>query len=135
MLAINFRIEFELGTKFRNQTRFSVKDKVHKMPRIELACHIRKVPAIHLLDLLDFGALFLKFSLESIDNVFHGVLSALGIKHEQGFVTVIHNSGFLLNRFIAERTPLSITHFTASPARPIIFSTAGRSSSKNRPRT
>ncbi len=112
-----------------------MKNEVHVITGVEFARHVGKLALVHFLDLLDFGAFFLKFGLETIDDVFHGIIPALRIEHEQRFVTVLHDSGILLKRFIAESTPLSIAHFTASAARAIVFSTTGISSSKKRPST
>src|SRR5205814_7918411 len=65
-------------------------------------------------------------------HIFDGVFFALGVEHEQSLVTVLHCSSVLLKVFIAETSPLSITHFTASTARSIVELTSGLSSSKNR---
>ena len=56
-------------------------------------------------------AFLLKFAFQTVDDVLHGVLFALRVQDEQCFVAVLHDSGFLLNVFIAETTPLSIGHF------------------------
>ena len=135
MLAINLGIELEFRAQFRDQLRIGVKNEIHVMTGVELARDVGKLALVHLLDLLDLGAFLLKFGLQAIDDVLDGVFLALRIQHEQRFVTVLHDSGNLLKVFIAESTPLSIAHFTASAARATVFSTSARSSSKKRPRT
>ena len=84
------------------------------------------------LHLLDLSAFFLKFRFQSIGDLLDGVLFALCVKHKQRFVTVVHISWVLLKVFIAETSPLSIAHFTASTARSIVDLTTGFSSSKKR---
>src|SRR6266581_5664272 len=94
------------------------KNKVHVKARIERPGHIRKLALVHFLHLLDLGALFFEFRFEPVDNVVDALLFSLRIEDEQGFVTFFHglSSSILLKLFIAETTPLSIAHFTASTA-------------------
>ena len=135
MLAVNFRIELEFRTQLGDQLRVGMENEIHVRAGIEFARDVGKLALVHLLHLLDLGAFFLKFGFEAIDDVFDGVFFALRVEHEQRFVTILHDSGILLKVFIAESTPLSIAHFTASTARSIAFFTIGFSSSKKRPRT
>src|SRR6202011_4379290 len=132
MLTINFRIEFEFRLQFVDQIRLSVKNKIHVKAGIQRPGGIRKRSPIHLLHLLDLGAFLLKFRLQSIDNVVHAVFFSLRVEDQQRFVTVLHGScsSILLKVFIAETTPLSTAHFTASATRSIVDLTSGFCSSK-----
>src|SRR5205814_10677484 len=97
---------------------------------------IGKLALIHFLHLLDLSAFFFKFRFQAVDNVVHAVVLALRDKDEQCFVTILHDSSsILLKVFIAETTPLSIAHFTASAARVIVDLTSSFSSSKKLLRT
>src|SRR5438046_1408737 len=132
VLTIDFRIKFKFGTQLRNELRIGVKNKVHVRAGIKRPRHIGKLALIHFLHLLDLCAFSLKFRFQSIDNIFDRVFFALRIEHEQRLVTILHDSSVLLKLFIAETSPLSIAHFTASAARSIVDLTSGFSSSKNR---
>src|ERR1700730_180620 len=96
---------------------------------IQRARHVGKRAFVHFLHLLDLGAFLLNVGLEALDYLVHRILPALGVEHEQRFVTILHDSSDLLNLFIAETKPLSIAHFTASAAHSMIEVTSGFSSS------
>src|SRR5262249_35866269 len=132
MLAVNFRVEFELRFQFVDQLRVGVKNKVHVKAGVERSGSVGKRPPVHFLHLFNLGAFLLKLGLQAIDNVMHTVLFSLRIDHEQGFITILHGSfsSILLKVFIAETTPLSTAHFTASAARSIVDLASPFSSSK-----
>jgi hypothetical protein len=156
MLAVNLGIEFEFRAQFPDQLRIGLENEIDVKAGIERTSHIGKLAFIHLLNLLDFGAFLLKLRFKPLNDFVDRILSALGVKHEQRFVTIFHGSsvGWLrtsagetdssrrrggevseLNLFIAETKPLSMAHFTASAARSIAESISGFSSSENRPNT
>src|SRR5438876_5568480 len=109
-----------------------MEDKVHIKAGIERPGRVGKLALVHFLHLLDLRALLFKLGLEPVDNVMDAVFLPLGIEDKQCFVTVLHgsSSSILLKVFIAETTPLSIAHFTASAARVMDDLTSGFCSSK-----
>src|ERR1041385_4085953 len=137
MLTVNLGIEFEFRAELNDELRIGFENKVHVKARIEGPSRIGELALVHFLHLLDRGALLFEFGFEPINDVVDAVFLSLRIEHEQGFVTFFHvsSSSILLNVFIAETTPLSIAHFTASTARSTVDLTSGFSSSKKRPRT
>src|SRR5438105_14732407 len=135
MLTIDFRIELKFGPQFRNQLRGGIENEVNVVSGIEFRGHIGELPFIHLLHLLDFRAFLLKLGFEPVDNFFHRLVFPLGVKDEQRFVTIHHDSSILLNVFIAATMPLSTAHLIASTERSIADFTSVRSSSKKLPRT
>src|SRR5439155_20741187 len=123
-------------TQLDDQLRIRLKNKVHVKSGVERAGHVGELAFVHFLHLLDFGAFFFEFRFQAVDNVVHAVLLSLRVEHKQRFVTIFHGSSSgLLKMFIAETTPLSIAHFSASTARSIVDLTSGFSSSKKRPST
>src|SRR5204863_8693969 len=106
-------------------------NEVHIKTGIKRAGGVGELAFVHFLHLLDFGALFFEFGFQTLDNVMHALFLPLRVKDEQRFVTILHDSSsILLKVFIAETTPLSIAHFTASAARLIVDLTSSFSSSK-----
>ena len=80
MLAVNFRVELELRAQFRDELRVGVKNEIHVMPGIQFARDIRELTFVHLLDLLDLRAFFLKFGLETVDDILDCIIPALGVE-------------------------------------------------------
>src|SRR5262249_3411084 len=137
MLPVNFRVQLKFGTQLRDQVRLGVKNKIDVEPGIERPGRVGKRPLVHLLDLLKLGAFFFKLRFHAVDNVVDTVFFSLRIEDQQRLITVLHafSSSILLKVFIAETTPLSIAHFTASTARSMVDLTSGFSSSKKLLRT
>src|SRR6266550_3615126 len=134
ILTIHFRIEFKFRLQLRDYSRIGNKDKVHVISGIERTGHIGELALVHFLHLFDLRTFFLKLRFQSVDDFPDGFFFALGVQHQQRFITAVHASSVsvLLKVFIAETSPLSIAHFNASTARPIVDLTSGFSSSKNR---
>jgi len=132
MLTVNFRIEFKFGPQFCDQVWVGMEDKIHIKAGVERAGGVGELTLVHFLNLLDLSAFFFKLRFQAIDNVVHAFFFALRVNNEQRFVTILHGSfsSILLKVFIAETTPLSIAHFTASAARVIVDLTNSFSSSK-----
>src|SRR5436305_2846387 len=61
MLAVNFRVELELGAQFRDQLRVGLEHKIDIVTGVDRPGDVGKMPLIHLLDLFDVGAFLLKF--------------------------------------------------------------------------
>src|SRR5437899_170420 len=134
ILTIHFRIEFKFRLQLRDYSRIGNKDKVHVISGIERTGHIGELALVHFLHLFDLRTFFLKLRFQSVDDFPDGFFFALGVQHQQRFITAVHASSVpvLLKVFIAETSPLSIAHFNASTARPVVDLTTGFSSSKNR---
>src|SRR6266446_4973690 len=134
ILTIHFRIQFKFRLQLRDYTRIGNKDKVHVISGIQRTGHIGELALVHFLHLFDLRTFLLKLRFQSVDDFPDGFFFALGVQHNQRFITAVHASSVsvLLKVFIAETTPLSIAHFNASTARPIVDLTSGFSSSKNR---
>src|SRR5205807_2352872 len=130
MLTVHLRVELELGAQFRNQLWIGVENEVDIVSAIQFPGYIGKLSLIHLLYLLDFRAFLFKLGFEPLDDFFHRLVFPLGVKDEQRFVTIDHDSSTLLNVFIAATTPLSTAHLIASTERSIADFTSVRSSSK-----
>ena len=52
------------------------------MPGIQLARDIRELTLVHFLNLLDLRAFFLKFGLETVDDILDRIIPALGVEDD-----------------------------------------------------
>ena len=89
MLAIHVLIQGEAGAQLVDRGRWGAENEVHEVAAVERASGVAELPAVHLLDLFDGGAIFFEFAFQTVNHVFRAFFTAFDIEDQQSFVSVV----------------------------------------------
>src|SRR5262245_50009996 len=80
LLLVNVAVEPELRLETIDRLGLGLENEIRVVTAAQIAGGIAEIAAIHLLDLLDLGALFFKFAFETFDDVLGSVFAALDVE-------------------------------------------------------